>query len=177
MMLENVLQTVDENPNLDHSIKENIKGLVIIFSNIFPNVSLSNLNERLKTLVIDKASKFEVKTIYKYNPMTNILSFNMEKLKEEYDMKHVMMSALLTIMTSHDDTYGFDHHGNLASVNIGYTEVLTNFLVGNEGDISLWDDEVILANVIAELIGSDVMFKAYFGNDFETVEAAIKKVG
>lgn len=174
-MLENVFKAVDENPNLDSNLKDNIKGLVIIFNKFFPNISLDNLEKRLKGLMIEKTPKFVSKRIYDYNPVNNVLSIQLEKVEEDYDMKHVMMSALLTIMTSHDYTYGFDQDNQFIAFNTGYTEILTNFLVGNEKEISLFDEEVIATNLIAEVIGNDTLFEAYFTNNPSLVMDAIMK--
>lgn len=175
-MLENVLKAVDDNMQLDTDLKENIKGLIIIFNKFFPNISLENLENRLKTLRIEKTSKFISKRIFDYNPMQNVLSFSFDKIMQEYDIRHVMMSALLTIMTSHDNTYGFDQDNELIAFNVGYTEILTNFLVGNEKEFSLFDDEVIATNLIAEVIGNDTLFEAYFTNNPKLVMDAIMKV-
>ena len=44
------------------------------------------------------------------------------------------MFAVLTIITAKDNFYGFDTDGKLKALNIGITEMITNFLVGNDGE-------------------------------------------
>ena len=44
------------------------------------------------------------------------------------------MFAILTIITAKDNFYGFDTNGKLKALNIGVTEMITNFLVGNDGE-------------------------------------------
>lgn len=176
-VIESVLESLTMNTTLDDNVKEEIKGLIIIFNKFFPNISLKNLEERLKGLKVEKSSKFVSKRIFSYSPMTNTLSFNMEELEKNYDSRHVMMSALLTIMTAHDNTYGFDQDNKLITFNTGYTEILSNFLVGNESELSLFDDEVIATNLIAEVIGNDTLFEAYFSNNPKLVMDAILKEG
>jgi len=161
-MLEEALKAIDENSSIEVEIKEMIKSLIITFNTFFPTISLDNFVKRIKGLKIEKTNKFVSKKIFDYKPLTNVLSFNVEKIKEEYDMKHVMMSALLNVITAHNNTYGFDYDNKLLTFNTGYTEILSNLLVGNEGDISDYDEEIIATNLIAELIGSDVLFTAYF---------------
>lgn len=173
-MLENVIKAIDENTTLTADFKENIKGLVIVFNNIFPNIDLRNLEERLKTLQLEKSSKFISKRVFNYIPLTNVLSFNLEELDKGYDVKHVMMSALLTIMTSHDNTYGFDENDKFITFNTGYTEILSNFVIGNESEKILFEDEIIATNLISEIVGNDTMFRAYFTNNPSLIEEKIK---
>lgn len=172
-MLEEAIKAIDENSTLETEVKEEIKSLIITFNTFFPNISLTNFINRIKTLKFEKTNKFVSKKIFDYIPLTNVLSFNVDKIKKEYDIKHVMMSALLNIITAHDNTYGFDHDNRFLTFNIGYTEILSNFLVGNEGDISEYDDEIIATNLIAELVGHDVLFEAYFSNDYMKLANAI----
>lgn len=176
-MLEEALKAIDENSSIESEVKEMIKHLIIVFNTHFQTISLENFINRIKTLKIEKTNKFVSKKLFDYMPLTNVLSFNVEKIKQEYDMKHVMMSALLNIITAHNNTYGFDRDNKLLTCNTGYTEILSNLLVGNEGDISDYDEEIIATNLIAELIGFEVLFTAYFSNDYQKVATAISEWG
>lgn len=176
-MLENVLKAINDNSNIDASFKENIQSLVIIFSNFFPQISLNNLENRMKSLKIEKINKLVSKKIYDYKPIENKLCFSSEALNSGYDAKHMLMSSILCMITAHDNTYGFDKDNKLTTFNIGYTEILSNFLVGNESEISLYDDEVVATNLMAEVIGNDTFFEAYFTNNFQLVFDKITQVG
>jgi GTP-sensing pleiotropic transcriptional regulator CodY len=57
-------------------------------------------------------------------------------------------------------------------MNEGYTEILTNFMVGDVED-NFYTDEIIIVNLISKVIGSDVLFNAYFNNDTESVLRAM----
>lgn len=175
-MLEEAMKAIDENTTLEIEVKEEIKNLIVTFNTFFPNISLENFINRIKTLKFEKTNKFVSKKIFDYIPLTNVLSFNVDKIKKEYDMKHVLMSALLNIITAHNNTYGFDYENRFLTFNIGYTEILSNFLVGNEGDISDYDDEIIATNLIAELVGHDVLFEAYFSNNHMKLANAIHEM-
>ena len=59
---------------------------------------------------------------------------------------------------------GFNKDNAYEALNIGYTERLTNFLVGNETD-SEYEDEIVASNILERIIGEDKMFNAYFSND------------
>lgn len=175
--LESIYATLDSNPELEDGFKDNLKELVTIFNKFFPNISLENLNNKLKTLKINKTNKFVTKKIFEYNPSTNVLSFNLEDIMKDYDIKHILMHSLLCIMTSHDNTYGFDQNNEFIAINTGYTEILTNFLVGNDRELTLFDEEVIATNLIAELIGNDTMFEAYFSNNPNMIAEAMLNEG
>ena len=64
--------------------------------------------------------------------------------------------------------YGFNKDNSLVALNIGYTEMLANFLVGNEG-ICDYEEELLATNLISQIIGEETLFNAYFNNDAETV--------
>ena len=90
--LENVYSSIDENTNLDSNIKENIKELITIFNETFPNIDLSNFAKRIKGLKIEKSNKYINKRVVKYNHVTNILEFNVDEINKD---KHKVSLTLL----------------------------------------------------------------------------------
>lgn len=177
MTLEDIKVSLDSNPNLDDELRDNIYSLVYIFNNKFPNISLENLCKNLKTLKIKKSSKFVNKRVSKYDFRENVLEFNINKINEGYDMKHVLMFELLNIITNNGDMTGFNLNDEYRALNAAYTEILTNNLVGNDSDISDLDEEMISTNMIALLVDPDIMFEAYFNNDIELIKNAWSKKG
>lgn len=165
--LEDIKGTLDSNNKLNDEIRDNLYSLIHIFSERFPNISLENLNRNLKTLQIVKSNKFINKRVSRYNYATNILEFNIDKINEGYDMKHVMMSELLNVITNNGKQIGFNYNNKFEALNAGYTEVLSNNLVGNESDIPYLENEIISTNMIALMVGNDTLFDAYFNNDVE----------
>ena len=165
MIIENVLKAIDSNSNIDTNVKEDIKNLIVIFNNKFPNIDLSNFAKNIMELKIERSNKFINKRVVKYNPVTNILEFNVDEINKGYDMKHILMHGLLNVISSNNGQTGFIYNDKFKALNAGYTEILTNNLVGNEGDISYLDDEVISTNLIASIIGNDILFECYFTNN------------
>ncbi len=165
MNIETVFETLKNNQNIDDDFKELIQELIIIFTKFFPNVDLTNLNNKLKDLKIIKANKLISKDIIDYNVVNNELIFNLEEIMKDYDLRHVLMHGLLRVITSYDNTFGFDQNNRFTALNIGYTEIITNFIIGNESILTLFDDEVIATNLIADVVGHDVLFQAYFTNN------------
>ncbi len=176
-IMNQIKETLDKNTNISEAVKENIFELVSIFHRNFPNIDLKNLNERLSNLIIDSGSKYVYKEISNYNPTSNVLTLNMTELAKDHDVKHVLMYELLNIITAKDNYVGFDKDNALIALNAGYTEILTNNLVGNDSDIEYHIDEVIATNLIANMIGNDIMFKAYFTNDFNLINNVLEKAG
>ena len=175
--LEDVFKAIDTNTNIDSEVKENIKELINIFNSTFPNIDLSNFAKRIMDLKIEKSNKFINKRVVKYNFNTNILEFNTEEIDKGYDMKHILMHGLLNIISSNDVQSGFNYNDKFKALNAGYTEILTNNLVGNDSDLSYLDEEVISTNLIASMIGNDVLFEAYFGNDTNKLVSALINEG
>lgn len=162
--VDDIKTSLDSNIDLNQGIKENILELVLIFVKSFPEVSLENLNNRLKTLQIKKLSKFINHDVSMYDFRQNILYFNAKEM-EKYDMKHVLMFELLNIITSTSYQLGFNVENRFEALNIGYTEMLANYLVGNSGDNFIYPEEAVATNLISIIIGDDTLKKAYFNND------------
>lgn len=126
-------QSIDNNETFSEALKENFKELITVFHQNFKEVNLNNFNERIKRLKIKKGNKYITKDAVDYNPKENVLYLNEEKLND-VDVKHELMFAILTIISANDKNYGFDTDGKLKVLNVGITEILANFLVGNESD-------------------------------------------
>jgi hypothetical protein len=127
-------ESIDSNEFLSADLKENFKELITVFHQLFSKVDLSNFNERIKRLRIKKGSKFFITSDCEYNSRENILYINEEKLKL-VDAKHSLMMSILSIITAKDNFYGFNDTGTLEGLNKGLTELIANFLVGNEVDL------------------------------------------
>jgi hypothetical protein len=127
-------ESIDSNEFLSDDLKENFKELITVFHQLFSKVDLSNFNERIKRLRIKKGSKFFITSDCEYNSRENILYINEEKLKL-VDAKHSLMMSILSIITAKDNFYGFNDTGTLEGLNKGLTELIANFLVGNEVDL------------------------------------------
>lgn len=165
MKIETVFEAIDSNQGLSDDMKDNFKELVTVINRFFPMVDLTNLGNRMKTLRLVSTSKLLTKDVMEYHPVSNELCFNLEEIMKNYDVRHILMNALLRIMTAHDQTFGFDQNDKLKALNLGYTEILTNFVIGNESEATLFDDEVIATNLISDIVGHDVLFQSYFTNN------------
>lgn len=171
-MLGRIKESLNSNLYLTDDIKENLYELTEIFNNQFPEVDLANLEERLKTLQIEKGSKFLVRGLSQYNPIENKIMITLSQLDNDTDCKHILMRELLNVITSKDNFTGFNNDNKYNALNIGYTEILTNLLVGNES-VNEYENEVIAADLMLTLIGEEYVYKAYFNNDIKYIIGAL----
>lgn len=176
-IMESIENTLTENNNLTSEVKQNLLELTGIFHKQYPEVSLENLNERLKTLKIKRISKFLNRDISMYDFRTNTLYFNKSEMEKPYDMKHVLMFELLNIITATNYHTGFNLDNKFEALNIGYTEMLANLLVGNDSDIWIYADEAIEANLISIIVGVENLEKAYFNNDAKLLIKSFMEIG
>lgn len=171
-MIETIKETLNSNENITNEVKENFLELITVFNNQFKDIDLSTLNERLKTLIVKRESMFLVKLPCKYNPFTNELLINLG-LFEECEAKHWLMHCLLGMITAKENYYGFAGEENtLVALNEGYTEILTNNLVGDVEN-NFFTEEIIMTNLIGKAIGEDTLYNAYFNNDAESIIRAM----
>ncbi len=172
-----VKQTLFANNGISDGLRSNIYELVMILHTKFPDVDLSNLCNRLKTLQIKKLNKFINNNVSMYSNVENILYLNEEKLSGDYDAKHVLMYEILNIASSTDNKRGFVQDGRFEALNVGYTEIMANYLVGNESDKAMYPEQAIETNLLSIIIGNDVLKKAYFTNDTELLIKGFNDAG
>ena len=175
--LDVIKNTLDENSYLSKEIKDNLFELIVLFNKNFPKVALDNLQERLKSLRIERISSLLSKRVSKYDNKKNVIYFNEKELQKDYDARHILMLELLNIISSNKDFSGFNYESKFEALNLGYTEVLANFLVGNNGEEMIYPHEAVMANLLSIVIGEDVMNRAYFQNDYRFLLDTVKKVG
>ena len=131
--LDVTYSAIDANETFTDALKTNFKDLLTIFHQNFTEVSLDNFNERIKGMEVKRGNKYITKDAVEYNPKENVLYLNEEKLNT-VDAKHELMYAIITIISAYDNTFGIGFDEKLKVLNVGITEMLANFLVGNECD-------------------------------------------
>lgn len=171
-MIEEFKNILDENPNLTAEVKDNLLELINIFVSNFKDVNLDTLKMRLKSLKIKRESMYLAKLPCEYKPFNNEIIINVPRF-EECDAKHWLMHALLGIITAKDNYYGFNNADDtFVALNEGYTEIVTNFLVGDVED-NFFTDEIVMTNLVSKIIGENTFYEAYFNNDSERLLKAM----
>ena len=107
--LDTIKNTLDTNTYLSQEMKDNIFELVVLFNKNFNQIALNNLNERLKTLKIEKISSFLSKRVSRYDIHKNTIYFNDKELKKDYDVRHILMLELINIISSNNEFSGFNY--------------------------------------------------------------------
>ena len=170
--LEEIRISLKSNPNLTDEVRNKLFELVVIFNKKMPDVNLSRLNEKLKTVKLGKLSKFERKGTYYYDVFKNEILFS-KNLEGDYDIDHLLTKAILQMSTSTDTFTGFNSDDRLRALNLAYTEILANYIVGNEGDSDL-EEEMLVTNLLSHIVGKDTMFNSYFTNNGEPIIKAMQ---
>jgi len=175
-MLDEIKSSLQINKDLDKDIKSKLFQLIIIFNKKFPSVKLDNLNERLKSLRVGRLTKYERRGIMVYDGYQNEILISNSNLKNgDYDLDNLFMKALLCIITCNGNFYGFNSSYELEALNEAYTEILANYVIGNDGDSNL-EEEVLFTNLISQIIGKDTLFDAYFSNDGSKIVSAMNEL-
>lgn len=176
-IMNDIKISLSNNPELTDSVKGNIYELIAIFHEKFKQVNLDNLKNKLETLKIVKIGKFVNPSVSMYDFKKNIIYLNASEMQKGYDMKHVLMYELINVISSTNEYTGFNVDDKYKALNIGYTEILANFLVGNDGEVSIYQLEAATANLLSILVGIDTLFEAYFTNNFEILAKKIVDMG
>lgn len=171
-MIQELKVALDENANIPLEVKGEILELIKIFHEAFKDVNLDNLKEKLKTLKIKRESMYLAKLPCEYKPFTNEILINVPRFEND-DARHWFMHALIGVITSKENYYGFNNsEDTLVALNEGYTEIITNNLVGDLEN-NFFTDEIIITNLISKAVGEDVLYDAYFTNDSEKLLKAM----
>lgn len=128
-MLDEIRNSLKQNPNLSEEIKENLFELTAIFEKSYPNIPLNNINERFKSLKIEKTSKFLQKNATKYNYQKNSILINQKGLTEEKDIRYSLMLVILDMIKQENKNELLDGFME------GYAALIATNLVGYEGEI------------------------------------------
>ncbi len=177
-IMNNIKVALEQNPELTQAVRGNIYELALIFHEKLPEVDLTNFINKLETLKIIKLSKFiKPGAVSMYDCKTNVIYFNSSEMNKGYDMRHVLMFELINVVASNGEYSGFNADDKYKVLNIGYTEILANFLVGNESDISLYAPEASTVNMLSIIVGIDTFYQAYFTNNFEILAAKMVEMG
>ena len=170
--LEEIRMSLKSNPNLTDEIRNKLFELIVVFNKKIPDINLSTLNEKLKTVKLGKLSKFERKGTYYYDVFKNEILFSKD-LESNYDIDHLLTKAILQMSTSTETFTGFNSDDRLRALNLAYTEILANYIIGNEGDSDL-EEEMLIANLLSHIVGKDTMFNSYFTNNREPITKAMQ---
>lgn len=175
--LDIIKNTLDTNEYLSTEMKDNLFELVVVFNKEFPDIALDRLNNKLKNLKIEKINSFLINKVSKYDINKNTIYFNEKELSKDYDVRHLLMMEILNLISMTSEYSGFNYDGKFEALNIGYAEILANYLVGNNGEELIYPNEAVMANLLSIVIGNDILKKAYFENDYKLLLNAVKEAG
>jgi len=163
---QNVQAALYKNIQISDNVKLNIENLMDIFNDKFPSVPLDNFCQRLETLEFVKVGKFEFPMdVMHYDILKNRVLINSDLLgRKDIDARFHMMKALLSVITTKENYYGFGGNRLLEPLNVGFSEIIANNLVGNSGT-SYYYDEQIIVNNMHNFIGFDKFYEAFFTNN------------
>ena len=94
-------------------------------------------------------------------------------IQGNYDIDHILVKSILQMSTSTDTFTGFNSDDRLRALNLAYTEILANYIVGNEGDSDL-EEEVLVTNLLSHIVGKDTLYNSYFTNNGEPIIKAMQ---
>lgn len=177
-IMNDIKVSLEQNLELSQGVKGNIYELSLVFHEKLPEVDLKGYCKRLETIKIIKLSKFiKPGIVSMYDCKKNVIYFNSSEIEKGYDMKHVLMFELINVISSNEEFTGFNYDDKYKALNLGYTEILANFLVGNDSEVSMYGPEAATVNMMSILTGIDVFYQAYFTNNFELLAAKMVEMG
>ena len=177
-IMNEIKVALEQNPELTQAVRGNIYELALIFHEKLPEVDLTNFTRKIESIKIIKLSKFiKPGAVSMYDCKTNVIYLNSSEMNKGYDMRHVLMFELINVAASNGEFTGFNEDDKYIVLNLGYTEILANYLVGNEGEVPLYATEASTVNMLSIIVGIDTFYQAYFQNNFEILAAKMVEMG
>lgn len=168
-ILEQIRINLNTNKELTKDFKFKIFEFVLLFNKKFPYVNLNTFNSKISTVTFEKMSSYERRGTFIYDAKRNKVLFSAKRIKEtDYDIDNLLMKAIVAIIASTDEYYGFDKDGGLSALNKAVTEMIATSIIGNDG-VSDYEEEIFIANMLSKIIGVDVLVESYFKNDSDTI--------
>ena len=168
-ILEQIQQNLNANEDFTKDFKYKIFELILLFNKKYPSVNLETLNSKIKTVTYEKSGVFERRGTFLYDPVTNKVSFDAKKIKDgDYDIDNMLMKAVVAMASSKGSYYGLNKDEKLMALNKAVTEMIATSIIGNEG-ISDYEEEILIANMLAKILGVDFLIESYFKNDSDAV--------
>lgn len=168
-ILEQIQQNLNANKDFTKDFKYKIFELILLFNKKYPSVNLETLNSKIKTVTYEKSGVFERRGTFLYDPVTNKVSFDAKRIKDgDYDIDNMMMKSIIAMASARDTYYGLNKDEKLTALNKAVTEMIATSIIGNEG-ISDYEEEILIANMLAKILGVDFLIESYFKNDSDAV--------
>ena len=101
-MLEEIRNSINNNPYLEKNIKVELFRLIVIFNDKFPDINLNTFNKLVKDVKIGRISKYESRGTVVYDVNTNEILFSPQNLEQDYDVDNLFMQAVLGMITTNE---------------------------------------------------------------------------
>lgn len=175
-ILDSIKESIESNQNIEKDIKMKLFELIIIFHNKFPDIKLDRFNELVKTVKLGRIGKYESLGTSFYNVRDNEILFSPSRLESiDYDLDNLFMRIVLSMITSNGKYSGFNSIPDLRVLNSAYEEILANYIVGCS-EVSDQEEEMVITNILANIIGKDKLFDAYFSNNGQMITDILDKL-
>ena len=175
-ILDSIKSSIESNTNLDNMTKSKIFELIIIFNNKFPDIKLDKFNELVKTVKLGRISKYESLGTSFYDVTNNEILFSPNRIENiDYDLDNLFMRIILSMITSNGKYSGFNSTPDLRVLNSAYEEILANYIVGCS-EVSDQEEEMVITNILANIIGKDKLFEVYFTNNGQQITDILNKL-
>lgn len=150
--MKQVQDSLEQNEKLNNESKQNLFFLV---KKMYRKMTLPRqlLVERLKTVSLEEGSKFLDREAYHYNINENNIRFRIDKIG---DHQNVLCQALLEMAIIKESGKGLDDQ-ELYATKKGSLEIYANYLVGNDSEFGISEDEQIITNLMNILTENKIL--------------------
>ena len=142
---------------------------LILESPIAPYIDMNNIRLNVKTLKVKEASDDQREAV-SYNSKDNTIYVN-PTIIDEFDSKFLLTKGLIGLLSNNNKEHlsGFTRINGLKGIDEGVRDNLAEALVGNDANLSMYDDEKIIVRLLQTIYGTDVVLKSFFDNKPEVL--------
>lgn len=167
-LLTQLKSSLEQNPNLNEEAKE---SLFILVQRMHQKMNLPTdlLIERLKNVSLEQSSKLLDQDAYHYNVAENNVRFRLDKMD---DQTNTLCQAVLEMAIVRQAGKGIDHE-DVVAIKRGSLEIFANYLVQNNGEYGISEDEQIIVNLM-DILTEGKILEGFVKDDSRIIKSALQ---
>jgi hypothetical protein len=190
----NFAKIVNANKKIQEQYKETINLFIERVGNLIPDSNVEQTMEKVANLTVEERNKSNDQIFMKYpnnaqgyfdgNKNLIVIKDDVSLFTESKNSKDI--DKLKKGFFCHELFHAYSHYGSKQNtfndyaiyLNEGMTQLLNNELMSEFGSnqVNLYPKETNFAQILIELVGSDVMAKAYLNGDIEVIYKGLENI-
>lgn len=152
-----------KNKLLSSEVMGDVESIVsiILSSPIASYIDVNTIRKNVATLNVREANNALEPVVY--NSSENLINIDTNNI-DQFDSKFLLTKSLLSLVSNKDKSSGLTKINGLKAIDEGIRDNIAESLVGNESELSMYDDEKIIVRLLESIYGNEILLDSFFNN-------------